>query len=85
MHYIGLALAGGGIGWITSLLHNATEPRENRTRVLVALFMFCIGLPLATHPTDTARYELETGEYLRCTPEGGNQLACEVKHRSETP
>ena len=33
--------------------------------------------------TDTAVYELETGEYLHCTPEGGNDLACTVKHRKE--
>lgn len=31
--------------------------------------------------TDTAVYELETGEYLHCTPEGGNELKCEVTHR----
>lgn len=31
--------------------------------------------------TDTARYELETGEYLHCTPTGGNELKCEVAHR----
>lgn len=28
-----------------------------------------------------AVYELETGEYLHCTPEGGNKLRCEVTHR----
>lgn len=33
--------------------------------------------------TDTAVYELETGEYLHCTPEGGNDLACTVKHRKD--
>lgn len=31
--------------------------------------------------TDHAVYELETGEYLHCTPEGGNKLRCEVTHR----
>lgn len=31
--------------------------------------------------TDTALYELETGEYLACTAQGGNQLECEVTHR----
>lgn len=31
--------------------------------------------------TDTAVYELETGEYLHCTPQGGNELKCEVTHR----
>lgn len=30
-----------------------------------------------------ADYELETGEYLRCTPEGGNTLTCEVHHRED--
>lgn len=34
-----------------------------------------------TFPTDCAVYELETGEYLHCTPEGGNELRCEVTHR----
>ena len=33
--------------------------------------------------TDTARYELETGEYLHCTPQGGNHLECEVTHRKD--
>lgn len=28
-----------------------------------------------------AGYELETGEYLHCTPEGGDELRCEVTHR----
>lgn len=32
----------------------------------------------------TANYELETGEYLHCTPQGGNDLACTVKHREDT-
>lgn len=31
--------------------------------------------------TDTAVYELETGEYLHCTPQGGDELRCEVTHR----
>lgn len=31
--------------------------------------------------TDRALYELETGEYLACTPEGGDELRCEVTHR----
>ena len=35
--------------------------------------------------TDTALYELETGEYLHCTPQGGNQLECTVTHRKDTP
>lgn len=34
--------------------------------------------------TDHAVYELETGEYLHCTPQGGNHLECEVKHRKDT-
>ena len=44
-----------------------------------------VGLTWARHtfPTDTARYELETGEYLHCTPQGGNDLACEVTHRKD--
>ncbi len=31
--------------------------------------------------TDHAVYELETGEYLTCTAQGGNELRCEVTHR----
>lgn len=31
--------------------------------------------------TDHAVYELETGEYLHCTPQGGDELQCEVNHR----
>lgn len=31
--------------------------------------------------TETAVYELETGEYLACTAQGGNELRCEVTHR----
>lgn len=34
--------------------------------------------------TDHAVYELETGEYLHCTPEGGNDIACTVAHRKDT-
>ena len=33
--------------------------------------------------TDHAVYELETGEYLKCTPQGGNDLACTAKHRKD--
>lgn len=33
--------------------------------------------------TDTAVYELETGEYLHCTPQGGNELQCTVTHRKD--
>ncbi|MBC3179382.1 hypothetical protein [Corynebacterium lujinxingii] len=33
--------------------------------------------------TDRAVYELETGEYLHCTPQGGNHLTCEVTHRKD--
>lgn len=44
-----------------------------------------VGLTWARHtfPTEHAVYELETGEYLHCTPEGGNTLTCTVKHRKE--
>ena len=31
--------------------------------------------------TDHAVYELETGEYLKCTPQGGNTLTCTIEHR----
>lgn len=33
--------------------------------------------------TDHAVYKLETGEYLHCTPQGGNELTCEVTHRKD--
>lgn len=36
-----------------------------------------------TFPTDHAVYELETGEYLHCTPQGGNNLECQVTHRKD--
>lgn len=38
-------------------------------------------IPALKQPT--AVYELETGEYLHCTPEGGDNLACEVTHRKD--
>lgn len=50
----------------------------------VSLIAACVALVVALlnlHYRATANYELETGEYLHCTPTGGNQLACEVTHR----
>ena len=56
--------------------------------IVTAIGMFGATLLIAeTIPAlkqPTANYELETGEYLRCTPQGGNELACEVTHREET-
>ena len=36
-------------------------------------------IPVLKQPT--ANYELETGEYLECTPQGGNELKCTIEHR----
>lgn len=52
--------------------------------LIVALFVTVIGAGWHYITTDQAVYELETGEYLHCTPQGGNELACEVKHRKDT-
>lgn len=55
--------------------------------VLLAIFIGIAALVTVSNwsewkfHTDTAVYELETGEYLHCTPEGGNDLACTVTHR----
>ena len=61
--------------------------RMSRSATL-SLIAVCVALAVSlvnTYDRATANYELETGEYLHCTPQGGNHLACEVKHRSETP
>lgn len=52
--------------------------------LIVALFVTAIGAGWHYITTDQAVYELETGEYLHCTPEGGNNLTCEVTHRKDT-
>ena len=52
--------------------------------LIVALFVTAIGAGWHYITTDTALYELETGEYLHCTPQGGNNLTCEVTHRKYT-
>ena len=31
----------------------------------------------------TANYELETGEYLQCTPQDGTTLTCTIEHREK--
>lgn len=51
--------------------------------VTLSVITVGVGLTWARHafPTDTAVYELETGEYLHCTPQGGDKLRCEVNHR----
>ena len=61
--------------------------------VAIALLVCALGLTfvavgtgwaVSTFTTDTAVYELETGEYLHCTPQGGNNLECQVTHRKDT-
>ncbi|MBA1835435.1 hypothetical protein [Corynebacterium wankanglinii] len=62
--------------------------RRMRRSATVSRIAVCVALAVSLvnlYDRATANYELETGEYLHCTPQGGNQLACEVKHRSETP
>lgn len=49
--------------------------------LIVALFVTVIGAGWRYITSDTARYELETGEYLHCTPQGGNDLECTIEHR----
>lgn len=53
--------------------------------ITLGLTTLVVGTRWAMHtfPTDHAVYELETGEYLHCTPEGGNDLACTVTHRKD--
>lgn len=62
------------------------RPQSFKDMAVLAMVMALTigGLVTLARATAPAAYELETGEYLRCTPQGGNQLACEVKHRSET-
>ena len=57
--------------------------RSSTAALLAAIVALAVAL-LNLHyraTTDHAVYELETGEYLHCTPEGGNKLRCEVTHR----
>lgn len=59
--------------------------RSSTAALLAAIVALAVAL-LNLHyraTTDHAVYELETGEYLHCTPQGGNDLACEVTHRKD--
>lgn len=38
-------------------------------------------IPALKQPT--VAYVLETGEYLHCTPQGGDNLACIIEHRED--
>ena len=64
-----------------------TDPdllRKSSRSSTVALLAACVALAVALlnlHYRATANYELETGEYLACTPTGGDTLECEVAHR----
>lgn len=51
--------------------------------LLAALVLTAIVAGWRYITTDHAVYELETGEYLHCTPQGGNDLACTVTHRKD--
>lgn len=58
--------------------------RKSSRSSTAALLAACVALAVALlnlHYRATAVYELETGEYLHCTPEGGDELRCEVTHR----
>lgn len=57
--------------------------RSSTVALLAAIVALAVAL-LNLHyraTTDHAVYELETGEYLHCTPESGGELRCEVTHR----
>ena len=59
--------------------------RSSTAALLAAIVALAVAL-LNLHyraTTDHAIYELETGEYLHCTPTGGNHLECEVTHRKD--
>lgn len=55
--------------------------------LILTIFISISGLITVSHwakahfNPPSAVYELETGEYLHCTPQGGNELRCEVTHR----
>ena len=57
--------------------------RSSTAALLAAIVALAVAL-LNLHYRATANYELETGEYLACTPTGGDNLACEVTHREDT-
>lgn len=60
--------------------------RRMRRSSTVSLIAACVALVVALlnlHYRATANYELETGEYLACTPTGGDTIACEVTHRED--
>ena len=69
----------------TVLLFMRPQNFKGMAVIVMVMTLTVGGIVALARATAPAAYELETGEYLRCTPEGGNQLACEVKHRSETP
>lgn len=52
--------------------------------VTVVIAMCLATALIATSSPPSAVYELETGEYLHCTPQGGNNLECTVTHRKDT-
>lgn len=56
--------------------------RSSTAALLAAIVALVVSL-VNLYDRATANYELETGEYLHCTPEGGNDLACTVKHRKD--
>ena len=56
-----------------------------KTLYMTVVFAVCIGIAavLIATSSPSALDELETREYLHCTPQGGNNLACEVTHRKD--
>lgn len=60
--------------------------RRMRRSSTVSLIAVCVALVVSLvnlYDRATANYELETGEYLHCTPQGGNHLTCTVTHRKD--
>ena len=59
------------------------RPQNFKATAVIGLVMaltIC-GIFTLACKTAPAVYELETGEYLRCTPEDGNTLTCKIAHR----
>lgn len=59
------------------------RPQNFKAQAVVCLVMaltIC-GIITLARKTAPAVYELETGEYLRCTPAAGNTLTCKIAHR----
>ena len=49
--------------------------------ILGATALITAAFPALKQPA--ANYELETGEYLECTPQDGDTLTCTIEHRED--